>query len=88
MRRVVSSDLEREQRAEQAYNELRTRTLEEANKLAARGRAADLEKLREKVKEEDRRLGGQRPGDIAALLETIDLEATAAIADARGARGI
>ena len=80
MRRVVSGDLDREQRAEQAYNELRTRTLEEANRLAARGRAADLEKLREKVKEEDRRLGGQRPGDIAALLATIDIEAAAAIA--------
>ena len=85
MRRVVSGDLDREQRSEQAYNDLRTRTLEEANKLAARGRAADLEKLREKVREEDRRLGGQRPGDIAALLDTIDLEATTAIA-AREAR--
>ena len=85
MRRVVTGDLEREQRTEQAYNDLRTRSLEEANKLAARGRAADLEKLREKVKEEDRRLGGQRPGDIAALLDTIDLEATAAVA-AREAR--
>jgi len=52
-----------------------------------RGRAADLEKLREKVKEEDRRLGGQRPGDIAALLDTIDLEASAAIA-AREARQV
>jgi hypothetical protein len=85
MRRVVSGDLEREQRIEQAYNDLRTRTLQEANALASRGRAADLERLREKVKEEDRRLGGQRPGDIAALLDTIDLEATAAIA-AREAR--
>ena len=87
MRRVVTGDLDREQRAEQAYTDLRTRTLEEANKLAARGRAADLEKLREKVKEEDRRLGAERPGDIAALLDTIDLEATAAIA-AREARQV
>ena len=87
MRRVVTGELDREQRAEQAYNDLRTRTLEEANKLAARGRAADLEKLRDKVREEDRRLGGQRPGDIAALLDTIDLEATAAIA-AREARQV
>jgi len=85
MRRVVSGDLDREQKAEQAYNDLRTRTLQEASSLAARGRASDLEKLREKVKEEDRRLGGQRPGDIAALLATIDLEASAAIA-ARDAR--
>jgi hypothetical protein len=87
MRRVVSGDLDREQKTEQAYNDLRTRTLEEANRLAARGRAADLEKLRDKVREEDRRLGGQRPGDIAALLDTIDLEATAAVA-AREARQV
>ena len=87
MRRVVTGELDREQRAEQAYNDLRTRTLEEANRLASRGRAADLEKLRDKVREEDRRLGGQRPGDIAALLDTIDLEATAAIA-AREARQV
>lgn len=80
MRKVVAGDLDREQRNEQAYNELRTRTLEEASKLASRGRTADLEKLRDKVREEDRRLGGQRPGDIAALLDTIDLEASAAVA--------
>ena len=37
------------------------------------------------MKEEDRRLGGQRAGDIAALLATIDLQAATAIAtrDAR-----
>ena len=29
----------------------------------------------DRVKAEDRRLGGQRPGDVAALLATIDLEA-------------
>jgi len=86
MRRVVSGDLEREQRTEQAYNELRTRTLQEATRLATRGRASDLEKLRESVKEEDRRLGGQRPGDVAALLATIDIEATAAIASREARR--
>ena len=86
MRRTVSGDLDREQRAEQAYNDLRTRTLEEASRLASRGRASDLEKLREKVKEEDRRLGGQRPGDIAALLATIDIEAEAAISSREARR--
>ncbi len=80
MRRSASGDLDREQRTEQAYNDLRTRTLDEAARLAARGRAADLERLREKVKEEDRRLGGQRAGDVAALLATIDLQASTAIA--------
>lgn len=80
MRRTAGGELEREQKLEQAYNDLRTRTLEEAARLASRGRAADLELLREKVKEEDRRLGGQRAGDIAALLSTIDIQASAAIA--------
>jgi hypothetical protein len=39
----------------------------------------DLEKLRDKVRSEDQRLGGQRPGDVAALLATIDLQATVAV---------
>jgi hypothetical protein len=85
MRRTASGELDREQKVEQAYNQLRTRTLDEAAKLSARGRAADLERLREQVKEEDRRLGGQRPGDIAALLATIDLT-TASAGDTREAR--
>ena len=88
MRRTVSGDLEREQRIEQAYDDLRTRTLEEAAKLAARGRDADLERLRDKVREEDRRLGGQRAGDVAALLATIDLEAAAAIAAREARQGV
>ncbi len=85
MRRTAGGDLDREQQIEQAYNQLRTRTLDEAAKLSARGRAADLERLREQVKEEDRRLGGQRAGDIAALLATIDLTMASA-GDNRDAR--
>lgn len=80
MRRAVGGDLDREQKTEQAYNDLRTKTLEEANRLALKGRASDLERLREKVRAEDKRLGGQRAGDIEALLATIDLEAANAIA--------
>ena len=49
----------------------------------ARPAPSELERLREKVKEEDRRLGGQRAGDVAALLATIDLQAATAIDDAR-----
>lgn len=79
MRMTVGGDLERERKTEQAYQELRTKTLEEAARLALKGRNGDLEKLRDKVKAEDGRLGGQRSGEIAALLETIDLEAASAI---------
>jgi hypothetical protein len=80
MRRTAGGELNREQTVEQAYDQLRTRTLEQAVKLSSRGRASDLERLRETVKEEDRRLGGQRAGDVAALLATIDLEAASAVA--------
>jgi hypothetical protein len=79
MRTTVGGDLDRERKTEQAYAELRTRTLEEASRLALKGRASDLEKLRDKVRAEDQRLGGHRDGEIAALLTTIDIEAAAAI---------
>lgn len=79
MRLAVIGDLDRERRIERAYGELRKTTLETAARLAARGSMSDLEKLRDKVKAEDKRLGGQRPGDVAALLATIDLEAAVAV---------
>ena len=79
MRRTVSGDLERERRVERAYDALRASTLKSAARIASRGRLLDLEKLRDHVKAEDRRLGGQRAGDVAALLATIDLQAAAAI---------
>jgi len=79
MRRNANGELDRERKTELAYNELRTRTLEEAARLASRGQASDLEKLRDRVKAEDKRLGGQRAGDVAALLGTIDLQGAAAV---------
>jgi hypothetical protein len=81
MRATAGGDLERERKTEKAYEELRTRTLQEAARLALKGRSSDLEKLRDKVRAEDQRLGGQREGEIAALLTTIDLEASSAIRD-------
>lgn len=79
MRRTASGDLERERHIERAYDELRRQTLDSAARLAARGRRSDLERLRDHVKAEDKRLGGQRSGDVAALLATIDLHAAAAV---------
>ena len=81
MRCMAGGDSDREQKIEQAYDDLRTHALQEAAKLAARGKMSDLERLRDHVKEEDRRLGGQRAGDVAALLATIDLQTSAAIAN-------
>ena len=79
MRALVNGDLDRERRIEREYDVLRKQTLEAAASLARKGRMSDLEKLRDRVKAEDKRLGGQRAGDVAALLATIDLEAAAAI---------
>jgi hypothetical protein len=79
MRSSVTGDLERERKIERAYDELRKSTLETAARLARRGSMPDLEKLRDRVRAEDKRLGGQRPGDVAALLATIDLEAAVAV---------
>ena len=79
LRSAVNGDLDRERKIEGAYAELRKTTLEATARLAARGNMSDLEKLRDKVRAEDRRLGGQRPGDVAALLATIDIEAAIAV---------
>ena len=79
MRALVNGDLDRERKVERAYDVLRKSTLEAAAALASKGKMSDIEKLRDKVRAEDKRLGGQRPGDVAALLATIDLEAAAAI---------
>jgi hypothetical protein len=79
MRTSASGDLERERKIQRAYDDLRKTTLESAARLASRGSMSDLERLREKVKAEDQRLGGHRAGDIAALLATIDLEAATAV---------
>jgi hypothetical protein len=79
VRGSVTGDLDRERKIERAYDDLRKNTLETAAKLASRGSMLDLEKLRDKVRSEDQRLGGQRPGDVAALLATIDLQATVAV---------
>lgn len=80
MRATAGGELDRERKTERAYEELRVKTLQEAARLALKGRASDLERLREHVKAEDQRLGGHRDGEIASLLATIDLEAASAIA--------
>lgn len=85
VRGTVSVDLEHERQVEHAYTVLRQRTLETAAKLAVKGDRSDFEQLRERVQAEDRRLGGARAGEVAALLATIDLQADGA-ARARNTR--
>lgn len=85
VRRSVTGDLDREREIERAYASLRERTLAAAVKLSRKGGPAEFERLRDRVKDEDRRLGGHRAGEMAALLATIDLQATGAVT-AREAR--
>ena len=72
-------DLERDREIERAYADLRQRALDDALKLARKGDHRDFERLRDRVKDEGRRLGGPRAGEVAALLATIDLRANAVL---------
>ena len=76
VRQSVVGDLDRDLEVERAYVQLRQRALEDAAKLSRKGDHGDFERLRDRVKDEDRRLGA-RAGEVAALLSTIDLQANA-----------
>jgi hypothetical protein len=73
MMRVRASDaLEEEKRLDTAYAALRARTLQETNRRVARADVRSLERLRKTVLDGDRRLGHKRPGEIAALISTVE----------------
>lgn len=67
-------ELAAERRLEAGYAELRTSTLEASSKAASRGDVKDLEQLREKVQKQDARLGKKQPGNIEALIATLDMQ--------------
>jgi hypothetical protein len=77
--------LDDEDRSDRAYAELRTSTLAAATRSAARADVRGIERLRAAVREADRKLGGKRPGEIAALVATLDaqLESARAVQLAR-----
>ena len=78
VRKQVVADLAAERRVEAAYAELRTSTLEASAKAASRTQLKDLERLRDNVEKEDAKLGQRQPGDIAALIATLDAQIDAA----------
>ncbi|OFW37326.1 MAG: hypothetical protein A3J29_13025 [Acidobacteria bacterium RIFCSPLOWO2_12_FULL_67_14b] len=80
VRRGVTGDLEGEQRLEREYAALRKTALEASARAGRRGDARELERIRARVQKDDTRLGRQRPGEVAALLATIDLQASTATA--------
>jgi hypothetical protein len=73
IRRGVAGDLEGEQRVDREYGALRKSTLDAAARAGRRGDAREFERLRARIQQEDTRLGGQRPGEVAALIATLDL---------------
>lgn len=78
VRHGVTGEIDSEARVARAYEELRTTTLERAARAGRRGDLREFERLRAKVRQEDARLGGRRPAEVAALLATLDLEASLA----------
>jgi len=77
VRQSVMGDLDRDREIERAYAQLRQRALDDALKLARKGDHRDFERLRDRVKDEGRRLGGAHTGEVVALLATVDLQANA-----------
>ena len=74
LRRTALADLTEEQRLDRVYATMRERVLDASSKAAARGDVKKLESLRNDLRTEDTTLTARRPGDIAALLSTIDVE--------------
>jgi hypothetical protein len=61
-----------EQRLDAAYAQLRDVTLVEASRYAARADVRNLDRLRERLRAHDEKLGRQRPDDVAAMLATLE----------------
>lgn len=78
VRRGVTGEIDSETRVAREYAELRTTVLQRSARAGRRGDLREFERLRAKVREEDARLGRRRPEEVAALLATLDLEASQA----------
>jgi hypothetical protein len=74
-----------ERRLDAAYADLRTTTLTAATRSAARADVRGIERLRSAVRAADDKLGNKRPGEVEALLATLDeqLESARAVQLAR-----
>jgi len=77
-RRVLMGSLESDAKTDRQYAELAARALGPATKHAARGNVAALDHLTADVRQEDDRLGGQRPERIQALLASLAASTEAA----------
>lgn len=78
VREVALRALGNEQRIEDRYNRLRRTALAATERQVARADVRAIERLRTNVIERDRRWGRRRPGEVAALLATMDAQLDAA----------
>jgi hypothetical protein len=78
IRKSVLGDMAAQQRVDRAYEDLRTTALGDAMKAADKGDVKTLERVRARVETEDRKLGSHQPGEVEALLATIDVQLDAA----------
>lgn len=74
IRRSVLAELAGARRVARAYERLRTESLERARRASGRADVSELRRLRARVVVEDGRLGRRQPGEVAALLATLDAQ--------------
>ena len=73
IRTIARGGIEEEQRIDSLYARLRLTTLTSASQLSARADVRGLARLRDRVRQEDVKLGSKRPDDLAAVIATLDL---------------
>ena len=78
VRSVALAEIVEEKRVDAFYARLRTTILSDASRHAERANVRKLQSLRQRVQDEDGRLGGRRPEEVAAVLATIDAHLDAA----------
>ncbi|MEW5984022.1 MAG: hypothetical protein AB1806_16840 [Acidobacteriota bacterium] len=71
-RTAVEALLRADQRADRRYSRLVQSALDEAVSRAGRGDAEGIGRLLDKVRREDEKLGRERPGQMAALVATLE----------------
>jgi hypothetical protein len=78
IRKTALGAIAAEERIDRSYTALRAEVLDLAARQASRADVRGLERLRQRAVTLDGRLGSQRPGEMAALLATVDVHLDAA----------
>lgn len=74
LRRLATERLALEQRLDARYAELTRQMMADAVRAAARARVADVERVLERIVEQDERLGRQRPEMVQALRASVQAQ--------------